>query len=219
MSLASEQVGKALEPSVFWIDQCEKMFLKKKDKADTVKPQKWVKILNKTIKKIKNGDRMMLIGTTQKPNLAKPKPLAKSFKKTVIVPMPDYGSRYYIWQHYIGEIAGLSHYEVDNMDFSSLTKVTTGFTVQAIKETCLNVLTNDRLDAMKNKRTSLKPLEFVYKIASFEPIYREEHEDFLDWYNKTPLAKKRLERLAPSDDNGKGDKKKGKEKEKGKKKK
>ncbi|KAH9494931.1 Dynein regulatory complex protein 11 [Bulinus truncatus] len=89
------KVGKALEPSVFWIDQCEKMFLKKKDKADTVKPQKWVKILNKTIKKIKNGDRMMLIGTTQKPNLAKPKPLAKSFKKTVIVPLPDYGSRAY----------------------------------------------------------------------------------------------------------------------------
>ncbi|KAI8774492.1 IQ and AAA domain-containing protein 1 [Biomphalaria glabrata] len=211
------KVGKALEPSVFWIDQCEKMFLKKKDKTDPAKPTKWVKILNKTIKKIKNGDRMLLIGTTKRPNLAKQKSLAKFFKKTIIVPLPDYGSRYQIWQHFIGELAGLSHYEVDNMDFSSLTKVTTGFTVNAIKETCQDVLTKERVDAMRNKRSVLKPIEFVYKIACFEPIYREEHEDFLDWYNKTPLAKKRLDRLMPSGDQGKENK--GKAKEKGKKKK
>lgn len=44
------QVGKALEPSVFWINQCEDLYLKKKNKNDLAKPHKWAKILNKTLK-------------------------------------------------------------------------------------------------------------------------------------------------------------------------
>ncbi|CAL1537614.1 unnamed protein product [Lymnaea stagnalis] len=117
------KVGKALEPSVFWVDQCDKMFLKKKDKFDLAKPHKWIKILKKTMKKIKNGDRMMFIGTCKRPSLCKQKPLSKCFKRTVLIPVPDYGSRYLIWQHFIGTMAGLSNYELENMDFSSLTKV------------------------------------------------------------------------------------------------
>ena len=39
-----------MEPSVYWIADCEKMFLKKRDKMDTAKPAQWVNVLHKTIK-------------------------------------------------------------------------------------------------------------------------------------------------------------------------
>ncbi|BFY97133.1 hypothetical protein BsWGS_00172 [Bradybaena similaris] len=213
------KVGKALEPSVFWIDDCDTMFLKKKDKQDKSKPQKWVKLFKKTFKKIKNGDRMMLIGTTKRPYLCKVA-LSKFFERSVIVPYPDYASRYQMWKHFITEKSGV---DTKGLDLTSLTKVTTGFTVDAIKTACEKVLTLERI-ARINSYTPLTIYEFTDQIAKHDPIYRAEHEAFLSWFEKTPLMKNRLARLGvdgtDKKEAGKGKKgKKGKGGKGGKKKK
>ena len=44
------QVGKAMEPTIILMDDCEKPFLKKKDKEDESKPFRWAKPLQGTIK-------------------------------------------------------------------------------------------------------------------------------------------------------------------------
>ncbi|CAG5118267.1 unnamed protein product [Candidula unifasciata] len=188
------KVGKALEPSVFWIDDCETMFLKKKDKKDKSKPQKWVKLFKKTFKKIKNGDRMMLIGTTKRPYLCKGT-LSKFFERSVVVPYPDYAS---------------------SQKSTDLSQVTTGFTVEAIKAACTEVLTKERVSSI-NRFRPLTASEFVEQIAKYDPIYRAEHEAFLSWFEKTPMMKKRLERLGISRTKTTKDDKKGGKGKKGKK--
>ncbi|XP_005106717.3 dynein regulatory complex protein 11 [Aplysia californica] len=210
------KVGKAMEPSVFWVGDCEQLFLSKKDKKDPAKPARWASILPKTIKKIKNGDRMMLVGTTSRPYLAKPKPLTKCFQRVVFVPRPDYASRLLLWKYFIAKHCG-SQMVSHDLDISSLTKVTNGYTAFAIQSACAEVLTETRMKRL-NRRGNLRASEFIERIATYEPIYVEEEAAVHDWYMKTPLAKKRLKRRQEEEGytGGKGKKKK---KGKGKKKK
>lgn len=90
-------------------------------------------------------------------------------------------------------------------------QVTTGFTAQAIKDVCTEVITKERVETA----TNFKPFtagEFVEKIAKYDPIYRAEHEDFIKWFHKTPLMKARIARLGIGDDKKGGKHEKGKEK-------
>ncbi|RUS71306.1 hypothetical protein EGW08_020936, partial [Elysia chlorotica] len=186
------KMGKALEPAVFWIGQCEKMFLKKKDKEDTANPGQWVKGLQKTLKKgIKNGDRMMLIGTSSLPSLTKPKKFNKFFDRIIIVPYPDYPSRYLAWKHFI--TLNLKEPLSPRFELSSLTKVTSGYTIAAIKNTCEEVLTEKRKSILKYN--PLRAYDFTNDISRHDPIFQEEHDEFLAWYNGTPLAKQRQKRV------------------------
>ena len=51
--------------------------------------------------------------------------------------------------------------------------------------------------------------EFIPGLARYEPVYREEEEAFAQWYQKTPMGKKRAKILEGDDeDKGKDGKKK-----------
>lgn len=191
------KVGKAMEPSIFWVGKCEKMFLKKKDKEDTSKPHQWVKAFQKTLKKgIKNGDRMMLIGTSSRPSLTKQKKFNKFFDRIIVVPYPEYPSRYLAWRHFISYNLGvpLSPY----FDLSSLTKVTAGYTVGAIKKACERVLTEERKASLPF--SPLKATDFINVIWMQDPIYKEEQDQLVAWYKGTPLAKQRQLRVHEDDE-------------------
>ncbi|GFO37038.1 Iq and aaa domain-containing protein 1 [Plakobranchus ocellatus] len=186
------KVGKALEPTVFWIGDCEKMFLKKRDKTDTSKPHQWVNILNKTLKKgIKNGDRMMLIGTTSMPELTKQKKFNKFFDRIIMVPYPNYSTRYLAWKHFI---SNNTHAPVPPyFNLSLLSKVSEGYTIDAIKDTCAKVLTKELQAKFKYRPMCVE--DFIHAISKRDPVYTEEQEQFLAWYNNTPLAKQRQQRI------------------------
>ncbi|XP_026217100.1 dynein regulatory complex protein 11-like isoform X2 [Anabas testudineus] len=182
------KVAGELQPSVIWIEDAEKTFCKKKTKSNQqFDLQRLKKELLRSLKTLKPEDRVLVIGTTQRPFDAKVKPFCKVYKKIILIPKPDYSSRLALWTellHAEGVELGPS------LDLSSLAKITDGFTPGHILKVIRSVLRPHRL-----KKLRLQPLmgvEFVQSLSRMEPVYKEEEKAFKVWFRKTPLGRKRL---------------------------
>lgn len=207
------KVGRAYQPAVIFISECEKMFKKKLPKTEIGDPKKLKKELPKALKTIKAEDRIMLIGTSRMPFDGELKPLTSTYQKLVLIPRPDYASRHLLWRQLISKSGGVVTLQ---LDISSLSKITDGYTPGQMLQAAQQVLTERRINQLPKK--PLQAVEFIAPLARMDPVYKEEEEAFKAWYAKTPLGKKRAKAAAGEDEepSGKG---KGKGKKKGKKKK
>jgi SpoVK/Ycf46/Vps4 family AAA+-type ATPase len=89
------KVGKALQPTVILINDCEKQFLKKVPKAEKeLEPKRLKKALPKFMKGIKAEHRFLLIGTSDVPFDVPVKALCKQYPNIIMIPRPDYASRF-----------------------------------------------------------------------------------------------------------------------------
>lgn len=57
-------------------------------------PKRLEKILPKFLKALKAQDRVLLVGTTRRPFDANLKPFCKVYQKIIMIPRPDYASRF-----------------------------------------------------------------------------------------------------------------------------
>ncbi|XP_030720615.2 dynein regulatory complex protein 11 isoform X1 [Globicephala melas] len=202
------KVARQLQPSVVWIGDTEKTFYKKVPNAEKkMEPKRLKKQLPKILKLLKPDDRILIVGTTQRPFDAELQPLCKVYQKIILVPRPDYASRYVLWKEIIQRHGGVI---TSALSVSCLAKITDGFTQGHIVQVVKEVLTERRIRQQSHK--PLTALEFIPPLTSMSPIYQEEEESFKDWYAKTPMSKKRA--LALTGDNKENEKDKGKEKEK-----
>nr|XP_030720615.1 dynein regulatory complex protein 11 [Globicephala melas] len=202
------KVARQLQPSVVWIGDTEKTFYKKVPNAEKkMEPKRLKKQLPKILKLLKPDDRILIVGTTQRPFDAELQPLCKVYQKIILVPRPDYASRYVLWKEIIQRHGGVI---TGALSVSCLAKITDGFTQGHIVQVVKEVLTERRIRQQSHK--PLTALEFIPPLTSMSPIYQEEEESFKDWYAKTPMSKKRA--LALTGDNKENEKDKGKEKEK-----
>uniref|UniRef100_A0A3Q3L2G4 Dynein regulatory complex protein 11-like n=1 Tax=Mastacembelus armatus TaxID=205130 RepID=A0A3Q3L2G4_9TELE len=201
------KVAGELQPSVIWIEDAEKTFCKKKPKFD---PRRLMKDLLKSLKTLKPEDRVLVIGTSRRPFDAEIKPFCKVYKKVILIPKPDYGSRLALWKELLraqGAELGPS------LDLSSLAKITDGFTPGHILSAVQSVLRPQRL-----KKLRLQPLtaaEFVPSLSRMDPVYREEEEAFKVWFSKTPLGRRKT-RASKTNKEEKGGGKAGRKKKKDK---
>ncbi|XP_032857199.1 dynein regulatory complex protein 11 [Tyto alba] len=199
------KVAKQLQPSVVWIGETEKIFSKAVPKAEEMNPKRLQKILPKFLKALKAQDRVLLVGTTNRPFDANLKPFCKFYQKIILIPRPDYASRFVLWKHIILQNGG----EITNLlNISCLAKVSDGFTQGHIVLAVQAVLTELRLLQMRRK--PLRTAEFTTALARQDPVYKEEEETFKVWYAKTPLGGARIRALAGSKKAGKGKTNKGK---------
>uniref|UniRef100_A0A0P6JEZ7 IQ and AAA domain-containing protein 1 isoform 2 n=1 Tax=Heterocephalus glaber TaxID=10181 RepID=A0A0P6JEZ7_HETGA len=203
------KVARQLQPSVVWIGDTEKTFYKKVPNAEKLnEPKRLKKQLPKILKLLQPDDRILIIGTTQRPFDAELQSFCKVYEKIILVPRPDYASRYVLWKQIIQRKGGLL---TKALNISCLAKVTDGFTQGHIVEVVKDVLTEGRI-----RQQARKPLtagEFITAITSMSPVYKEEEDCFKDWYAKTPLGKRRALSLTI----GAKEKEKDKGKKKGKK--
>ncbi|XP_074857538.1 dynein regulatory complex protein 11 isoform X2 [Carettochelys insculpta] len=207
------KVAKQLQPSVIWIGDTEKTFYKKVPKSEKeMEPKRLKKNLPKILKSLKAEDRVLVVGTTQRPFDADLRPFCKFYQKIILIPRPDYASRFVLWKHIILQHGGAI---TKSLNISCLAKVSDGFTQGHIVYAVQTVLSERRLQQMNNK--PLAAAEFLTSLARQDPVYKEEEETYKIWYSKTPLGKARARELMEGEDVGKG-KGKGKGKDKGKKK-
>ncbi|XP_054236900.1 dynein regulatory complex protein 11 [Indicator indicator] len=194
------KVARQLQPSVLWIGETEKIFSKGARKAEEeANPGRLAKILPKFLKVLKAQDRVLLVGTTNRPFDANLKPFCDVYKKIILIPRPDYSSRFVLWKHIILQNGGAI---TDLLDVSSLAKVSDGFTQGHIVQAVQAVLSELRLLQMTRK--PLRTEEFLTSLATQDPVYKEEEETFKAWYDKTPLGKARIRALAGGKKPGKG---------------
>ncbi|XP_074049439.1 IQ and AAA domain-containing protein 1-like isoform X2 [Macrotis lagotis] len=182
------KVARLLQPSVIWIGNAEKTFYKKVPREEKeMDPKRIKKDLAKALRFLHPGDRVMLIGTSDQPQLADIRNLCKTYERILMVPQPDYGTRYLIWNHLIDQYGKslLSH-----GDISGLTKISDGYTPGDITLAVQLVMTEKR--KIQLIRKPLKPYEFLEILAKLDPVYEEEEASLKDWYFRTPLGRRNL---------------------------
>uniref|UniRef100_A0A8B9ZLE5 IQ motif containing with AAA domain 1 n=1 Tax=Anas platyrhynchos TaxID=8839 RepID=A0A8B9ZLE5_ANAPL len=140
------KVAKQLQPSVVWIGETEKTFYKSVPK---ISPKRLEKILPKFLKALKAQDRVLLVGTTRRPFDANLKPFCKVYQKIIMIPRPDYASRFAVlWKHIIQQNGGVI---TNLLNISCLAKVSDGFTQGHIVQVVRAVLSELRLLQMPRK--------------------------------------------------------------------
>uniref|UniRef100_A0A2K6KNZ2 IQ motif containing with AAA domain 1 n=2 Tax=Rhinopithecus TaxID=542827 RepID=A0A2K6KNZ2_RHIBE len=181
------KVARQLQPSVVWIEDTEKTFYKKVPNAEkTNEPKRLKRHLPQILKLLKPDDRILIVGTTRRPFDAELQSFCKVYQKIILVPRPDYASRYVLWKQIIERNGGVL---TSALNVSCLAKVTDGFTQGHIVKVVKAVLTDQRIRRQIHK--PLTAVEFITTITSMNPVYKEEEESFKNWYAKTPLGKKR----------------------------
>ncbi|XP_021515421.1 IQ and AAA domain-containing protein 1-like [Meriones unguiculatus] len=184
------KVARVLQPSVIWIGNTEKIFYKKVPKEEKLMdPKRIKKDLLKAAKQLSPGDRVMLIGTTERPQLAEMKGLCRFYERILFLPRPDYASRYVLWKRLLEKRRPGTQLG-QNLDISALSRVSDGYTAGRILHAIQLTLTERRLFLMSKR--PLVASEFVGHLARMDPVYREEEESLKEWFFNTPLAKKNI---------------------------
>ncbi|KAM4629825.1 dynein regulatory complex protein 11 [Polymixia lowei] len=182
------KVAKLMQPSVIWIRDAEKMFYKKVPKEEKeLDPKRLKKDLSKVLKLIKGEDRVLVVGTTKDPLSADIKSLCKVYSKIILIPRPDYASRYVMWKQLIRKNGGKV---TRALDLSSLAKISDGYTQGHMVQVIHSILTERRILQLANR--PLTAAEFVAPLAKIDPVFQDEEEALKNWYAKTPLGKKRV---------------------------
>lgn len=182
------KVAKLLQPSVLWIDNAEKTFLRRVSKEDRpLEPRRLRRELPRVLRQVGPDDRVLLLGTSRRPFDADPRPLFKVYERIVPVPRADYASRLLIWRKLIEQHGGLVS---DALDLSSLAKISDGYTPGHLAQAVRAVLTEQRL--LQQAERPLAAHNFIHALSTIEPVYEQEDAAFKTWIAKTPLMRKAL---------------------------
>ncbi|XP_011695796.1 PREDICTED: IQ and AAA domain-containing protein 1 [Wasmannia auropunctata] len=183
------KVSRLLQPSVIFMDDAEKPFVKKVAKTDKTDPKRLRKDLPKLVKNITNEDAVLFIGISNKPWDGDPKLLYQTYDKVIYIPRPDYGTVSFIWKDLLYKYSGISR----QFDTSAMAKACDGFTIGNILAAIDEVMTTKRMVQLRTH--PLTHAELVNALSFKDPVYREEEDAFLAWFSKTPTCRRKQRAL------------------------
>lgn len=122
-----------MAPSVIYIDECEKVFVSDKKKRKEFQPysepfDRIKKLVLKEYKKIVPGDRILIIGNSNMPQVCQKKDkkaFVNFWSKHIYVPVPDYASLRTLWPGLFARHGGVLTHE---FDLSTLCKISENYT-------------------------------------------------------------------------------------------
>jgi SpoVK/Ycf46/Vps4 family AAA+-type ATPase len=159
--------AKEYQPSIIYIDECEKVWPAKKKgkkgkgakkkKADPSNPARIKKAMGKwRTKWIDDDTRITIIGCMTEPEEASKKELKKFFDKAIYFPVPLYTTSRMMWKTFIEGLGGKLK---QDFPLSTLAHISKGYSAGAIKKTCEKVLTNYRVTHQDQRPLTLQ--EFI----------------------------------------------------------
>ncbi|XP_034250065.1 dynein regulatory complex protein 11 [Thrips palmi] len=179
------KVSRLLQPSVIFMDCAEKPFLKKVPKTDKTDPKRLKKDLPKLVKSIGPEDQVLLMGISRCPWECDQKALAQVYTKMILIPRPDYASRSYIWSELLFSYSGVNR----QFDTAAIAQISDGYTVGRILAVLRDVMTCKRILQMRVQ--PLTHAELVTALSRHDPVYKEEEEAFLAWFQRTPIGRRK----------------------------
>ncbi|XP_023297854.2 dynein regulatory complex protein 11 [Lucilia cuprina] len=179
------KVSRLLQPSVIYMGDAERPFMKKVPKTDRTDPKRLKKDLPKLIKNIAPEDRVLFIGTSNLPWEADQKLLQQTYNRFIYIPRPDYGALSHAWKTLLHEYSG----GLSNLDCSVMAKISDGYTIGAVNACLKEVLTCKRKLQLRSQ--PLTHVELINALCTRDPVYREEEEAYESWWTKTPLGRRR----------------------------
>lgn len=145
-------MSRALQPTILYINQCERLFWKKvpKDQTD-IKPRLLGKyIIKQIVKPIKKEDKVLVLGISNEPFKAKLGKMKKCFERIIIVPRADYGTTFQIHRVLAMKKYGLPR----DFDFSAVSMVTKGYASSVVYNNL-----NATLGIERRMKFPIKPLK------------------------------------------------------------
>lgn len=98
------KVARLLQPSIIYMGDAERPFMKKVPKGDKTDPKRLKKDLGRIIKNIGPEDRVIFIGTSNSPWDADQKLLQQIYSKFIYIPRPDYGVLSFAWKQLLSYV-------------------------------------------------------------------------------------------------------------------
>ncbi|XP_011352378.1 dynein regulatory complex protein 11 isoform X2 [Ooceraea biroi] len=183
------KVSRLLQPSVIFMDEAEKPFVKKVPKTDKTDPKRMKKDLPRLVRNVTAEDRVLIVGTSNKPWDGDQKLLFQAYDKVIYIPRPDYGSMSLVWKDLLYKYSGISR----QFDTSAMAKACDGFTIGTVLAVLDEVMTTKRMVQLRTH--PLTHAELVNALSFKDPVYREEEDAFLAWFSKTPTCRRKQRAL------------------------
>ncbi|KAH6557819.1 hypothetical protein KP509_1Z091600 [Ceratopteris richardii] len=176
------KIARIMAPTIIYIDEAELVFIKDKKKLRASglkdKSSRIKKSLVKELSQLHPGDRVLLVGTSSKPQNAPSKAasLMTLFAKKIYVPYPDYASRVILWRTFLERHGAVLSY---NFNLSILAHLSAQYSPGSMEAICQLVLSKKRLRKMRSH--PLMPEEFVNHFHEFMPVDKATYASLKNW--------------------------------------
>lgn len=210
-----------MAPVVIYIDECETVFAgggKKAKGADKDGPSRFKKdLITYRNLALQPEDRVIIIGTSSRPELGDPKELRSFFDKFLHMPMPDYASRLMLWGSFVGQaLSQASSANVvqrpgyhardksaplvpttasipTSLDLSALAQVSTLYSAGSIYNAVKKTLTLRRVNRMSKR--SLLSSEFLGALSREPQLLKRDVQEYQDFTAKITGLEDRRQRI------------------------
>jgi SpoVK/Ycf46/Vps4 family AAA+-type ATPase len=178
------KLAKLYAPSIIFMEDTDCVFSKKMPKDFEFDPRKSKKDFIKACKSLKPADRVIVIGSAERPWESDYKGLTSNFERHIFVINPEYGSMLEIWKEAFKKSAP----ECNRLpSIPPLARASQGRSAGDIFKIVGSVMTTQR--KKKLNEVPLQSFEFLKEIVSLGPIKPEERTFLKEWYTKTNSKK------------------------------
>lgn len=143
----------------------------------------------KKAKFIKEDDRVVFIGLTNKPQEGNMKEMKSFFEKKIYFPFPNYGTRMMLFKHFVKK-KGVTLQ--DNFPISSIAHITEGYSGRSFEIAVNQVLTKMRIEKLKERPLSFN--EFIGPLSNTFSTFAQEYEKIREFTDDITELKQRREK-------------------------
>ncbi|EDW19765.1 dynein regulatory complex protein 11 [Drosophila mojavensis] len=186
------KVAREFQPTILYIEEAHRVFHKKipPEEKDILPTLLAPYIQKKILKPIKKSDKIVLLGTTSLPWMAKPL-LKRNFQKILLIPKCDYGTCFLLWLDLMTENAPEA---LENYAYSALAKIMKAYNSGDVANSVSNTLSVSR--KMRLKAEALDPMEFLeYFLTEMDPPLFPPEDKLMDKFNKWFGASNKFEKM------------------------
>ncbi|UJR26060.1 hypothetical protein I4U23_007406 [Adineta vaga] len=186
-----KRLASTISPILCMIRDTEILFSKKLTPQEKqYQSKRFKRVLQRFIKKLKPGERIMCIGLSSQPYRARIKPLLKIYEHIILFPKPNYGSRRKICYEILIE---KNQMNITDIELSILASISKGYTIGQILEAIYKVIKIKHENKYVNNYCTAK--EFIPIFGLKTPMFIDEEKKIKNWYAKTPNGIKRLKEI------------------------
>ncbi|KAI0979544.1 hypothetical protein GJ496_000583 [Pomphorhynchus laevis] len=188
LRLLISQVVQNTKPIVIYMRDCDVLFTRKLSKAEKkMQPKKMMKFVRDIKKLLKPDKRVIIIGTSSNPQRMMRKRAENFFNFNILIPRPNYGSRYEIWATLLKQISGTDTCSEDFI--RTLANVSDGFCGGQFKHALSQVYSKERMTRLDYDPVEVD--EIYSKLSCLDMVFKDDEDLLKKWYLKTSLASKR----------------------------
>lgn len=196
------KVAEQLQPSVIYIDDCDKVWMSskgKKNAADIIKMKNYIMVHKNNMLK-NTANRILVVGNSRMPYSDKvdKKDLIKFFGyknhgKMFFLPCPGYATRLSLWKHFISE-TGIDLVQLEKnpkFDLATLAYISEGYSAGNILQAVQATMPPRRVQKILESGRPFDSTEFISALSKTSYTYKDDYNAFRKFTDEVTGEKER----------------------------